>query len=349
VPAFAPLQQARTLSIMPTFRCTAACGSCGTLSHPREGTRLDLDQIYAALDQAAALGYKLVAFTGGEATLVQDDLVRAIERAHGLGLAVRLVTNAWWATDDATAATQVDAWVTAGLGELNVSTGDQHARFVSIDDVLRAVRAGARAGLPIGIMVEVHDQRLVTEETVRQHPIFQQLQQELPDALISIHESPWMPLSPRRAVTYPEGVAVDRTNLPMRGGCDSVLSTTTVMADGTIAACCGLGMRLIPGLHVGSIATGSIREADEAAGTDLLKRWLRVDGPERILAWAQEHDPSIEWEGMYAHRCQACIRMYSDPAVVDVIRAHHHEVAADVVLREYLLHEQPTGSDADPA
>ena len=68
-----------------------------------------------------------------------------------------------------------------------------------------------------------------------------------------------------------------------------------------------------------------------------MKRWIRVEGPERILAWAADRDPSTEWEGMYAHHCQACLRLYKDEAVRTVIRDHHREKVADVVYAEYAM------------
>ncbi len=63
-------------------------------------------------------------------------------------------------------------------------------------------------------------------------------------------------------------MAINKTNLLARGGCDSILSTTTLQADEQLAACCGLGMRLIPELQLGDVASTSIGEADQKAATD---------------------------------------------------------------------------------
>jgi hypothetical protein len=147
-----------------------------------------------------------------------------------------------------------------------------------------------------------------------------------------------MPLSPEEAADYPDGATIDSSNLFGRGGCDSVLSTTTVQADGTIGACCGISLRLIPELQLGHVSEVSINQADQLAQRDFLKRWIRVDGPERILAWAATIDPEIRWEGLYSHRCQACLRLYSDARVRRVIREHYREKAADVLFAEWLLH-----------
>ncbi len=39
---------------------------------------------------------------------------------------------------------------------------------------------------------------------------------------------------------------------------------------------------------------------------------------------------------MYCHRCQACLRLYSDPEVRKTIRANHEEMYADVLQSAYL-------------
>jgi len=157
--------------------------------------------------------------------------------------------------------------------------------------------------------------------------------------LVKFSESPWMPLNPAKKENYPPGMAIDRNNLAKVRGCDSVIQTITVQADGRIGACCGLGMRLVPELQVGRIGEISLTEGFSEAEDDLLKRWIRAEGPERILAWAAEKDPSIKWEGMYAHRCQACIRLYRDPAVRRIIADQYIEKIPDIVFREFLLYE----------
>jgi organic radical activating enzyme len=347
---FEVIQRARTLSLMPTYRCTAACQHCGTFSSPRNRSRLDAELTLSAIDQAIENKYQVVVFTGGEPTLLRDELLVGIGRAAAGGLVTRVVTNAWWAADDSTANQWITALVEAGLHEINFSTGDQHVRFVPLEHVLRACRAAARCGrLTICLMVEIVEARTVTQALIRDHPIFKDVARIAPDRDILITESPWMPISARTRGHYADELTVNRTNILKRGGCNSCLSTTSVQADGRIAACCGLGMRAIPELQTGHIRRTSLRQADATAEQDFLKRWIRVEGPERILAWAANHDPSIEWEDMYAHRCQACLRIYKDGKVREVIRKHHTEKMADVFLAEWLLYHFDSKADAQAA
>lgn len=327
----------RTLSVMPTWRCTAACEHCGTLSSPKNKVYLDEHLVNNAIDQAADAGYGAVCFTGGEATLAWDVLIAGIAHATSRGLPTRLVTNAHWALDRTRAAAKVGELRAAGLKEINYSTGDQHARFVPVERVVMAVDAALEAGLGLAVMVETTRERKITKATLEADQEFAEIVRRR--GPVAIHESPWMPLSPFATGDYVSEQRATRQTLPAHGGCDSVLTTTTVQADGTIAACCGIGMRLVPELQLGHIASTSLLEADRKAEDDFLKRWIRAEGPERILAWASEKDPSIEWEGMYAHKCQACLRLYQDATVRRVIREHHREKLADVLFAEWLLFE----------
>ena len=343
---FAPLPAPRILCVMPTFQCTAACRHCGTFSNPAEKTWLPVEHMRAAIDQAAAAGYTGVVFTGGEPTLAGENLLEAMRRASAYGLGLRLVTNAHWAASAEAAASFIAELVAAGLHEINLSTGDQHARFVPLENILRAAEAAVRAGLSTVIIVETEEGRAITREAVEARAEFRRINQEHPYATIVVLEWFWSPLSPRNLHAYAPEAATNRANLPLRKGCDSILTTTTLQADGKLSACCGLGIRFIPELEIGRISETELAEADRTAAADFLKRWIRVEGPERILAWAAACDPEIEWEDMYAHRCQACIRLYKDPKVRRVIAERYQEKIADVLFAEWLLTRYEAATDA---
>ena len=44
---------------------------------------------------------------------------------------------------------------------------------------------------------------------------------------------------------------------------------------------------------------------------------------------------------MYAHRCQACLRLYQDPVVRTVVSHSYEEKVADVMFGEWLLTARP--------
>jgi organic radical activating enzyme len=297
----------KLLSVMLTFQCTAECSHCGTVSSPRDHTWLALEQAISAIDQAAELGYTGVVFTGGEPTLALEKLVLAMSHARSRRLPVRLVTNAHWAVDDDAAESLVFEWMCAGLSELNVSTGDRHAKFVPLERALRAVRAAARLYLRAALLVETSGSDWIDPAT---------LKQRLPDGVRVV---PWV-WSPLVSIqkSNPPG-AVNRSNLDRHSGCDGLFSNFTIQANGVISPCCGLGIRFVPELQVGQIGVGKLAEAEDQCRNNALLQRIRNEGPERLLAWAAEQDLRIKWEDMFAHRCEACIRLHKDRLVREVL------------------------------
>jgi len=169
-------------------------------------------------------------------------------------------------------------------------------------------------------------------------PAFRDLISDEDADRITFSESPWMPLDDKQLADYPKDLAANSQNIGRRLGCDSVINTTTIMADGRIMACCGLGTLTVPELAIGHVSRDSLAATRDRAESDFLKRWIRNEGPERILMWAADKDSTIQWENQYAHRCQACKRLYTDPKVRAVIRQHYHEKILDVLYSEWLLH-----------
>jgi MoaA/NifB/PqqE/SkfB family radical SAM enzyme len=105
-----------TLTILPTYNCTAACENCCFGSHPGITERVPLDRILAYIDQAATVeSMRLIVFSGGECFTLGDDLVAAVARATGHGLATRCVTNAYWASTEERALERLGALAAAGL------------------------------------------------------------------------------------------------------------------------------------------------------------------------------------------------------------------------------------------
>jgi hypothetical protein len=341
--------QRRTLCIMPTFTCTAACRQCGTFSSPRASQSLPEAHVLSVIGQAAKLGYSDVVFTGGEPTMAGEMLLTAMRFAKRLGLRIRMVTNAHWASEAETADRRLGDFMACGLEALTISTGDEHARFVPLESVIHAARACASRGLPAFISVEYAVGRSLTAEALARHPEMQSIRRQFPAADIRVNAWLWSPLSAFRAGHHSEGETVNRANLEARGRCSEVLSTTTVQADGSISPCCGLGIRFLGDLKLGNVRDTSLATANRRAEADFLKRWIRAEGPERILAWASEHDPSIRWENLYAHQCHACMRVFRDAKVRSVVAAHAHEKREEIEFLETLLlpvEARPTEPDA---
>jgi hypothetical protein len=222
------------------------------MSGPQVRDSIPLPTILEAIREAKELNFYNVVFTGGEATLRWNDLLTAIRYAHDLGFPTRLVTNAYWANSMEAAEQRLTALINAGLSEINFSTGDEHTRFIPLENVINATVAAVRLQFRVWIMVELRAARQVTSASILRHSRISDLSED-ERALIEVAESPWMPLNPTILEDYPSGVTADRLNLKSHIACHNILQTYTVQADGKVGACCGIGMRTIPELNVTTV------------------------------------------------------------------------------------------------
>jgi hypothetical protein len=99
---------------------------------------------------------------------------------------------------------------------------------------------------------------------------------------------------------------------------------------------CGLSRELIPELN-SDWDKHSLFELLEQAGKEFMKIWLFVDGPERILAWAADKNPKIDWENRYGHHCHACLALFENPLVRETIAKNYHERVEEVLIRYSVL------------
>jgi hypothetical protein len=337
-----------TVTLIPTYQCTAACENCCFGSHPGVTTRLPLERILHHIDQAAGLGsVKLVVFTGGECFMLGDDLRLAIACCTHHGLASRCVTNGYWAVSEQAAVDRLGPLAEAGLGDLNVSTGDAHQAFVPLPRVVNAIRAAASLNMRALVVVESKQHRSFSSAALRADPRWAELEA---DAKVQyppfVFESPWMSMDHFEPVSQPARKLSSRSNLARRSGCDSILRTIVVTPDERLGACCGLTREQIPELNLGSLRELNMRALVDSMFDDFLKIWVALDGPDHILAWAADHDSEIPWEGRFAHHCDSCRFMYTDSRVREVIAAHWEEVADDVLFRFAAMTVQPAAAPA---
>lgn len=324
------------LTILPTYTCTAACENCCFGCTPRVEGRIPQDRLLQYIRQAKTLpSLRLIVFSGGECFLLGHDLDEAVGiAASGNGVITRCVTNGYWAETREAARERVRTVAAMGLDELNVSTGDFHQRWVDVERVGYAAEAAVSEGLRAVVMVEVREGSRFTAAALIDTPPIKRIYADAElKARFQIVESPWMSNKADRSVAQPRDRLISRANVTSSGGCTSVLSSIVISPAEYLIACCGLAHEQIPAMRLGSLRSRSFEELIEHARTDFLKQWIMIEGPHKILRWASQKDPSIEWEGQYAHICDACRRLHSDERVLKVIAEHAQDEVADVMLR----------------
>lgn len=131
------------LGIVTTNGCTAKCAHCLMNCAPGKKEKLSFEQIRKAIDQLKKdfSNIHLITFTGGEPTLLGEDLIRAIRYCTLNSYNTKIVTNAHWATSLERAKKYIKELRDVGLTELDFSVDDFHEPFVPLKNIKNAWEA----------------------------------------------------------------------------------------------------------------------------------------------------------------------------------------------------------------
>src|SRR3954470_6102458 len=92
-----PTGIAPVLQLHPSRRCNIACAHCYSSSGPQAREELPLQLLSGCLEEAASLGYRQLAVSGGE-PLLYHSLAALLARARSLGMLASITTNGMLAT-----------------------------------------------------------------------------------------------------------------------------------------------------------------------------------------------------------------------------------------------------------
>ncbi len=321
----------RTLTIIGTYRCTAACRQCCFESSPAVRGHLSLAEINRAIDQARELSpsLKVVVFSGGEATLLRNTLFAALRYCRQRGLLTRLVSNGSWGKSAMSARHFAARLAEAGLTELNLSTGPEHQEWVPLSLVENAARAALQHELRTVVSVESGPDGPPAKET---YAALAALAQQQPRSLRLIYSS-WMTFkasgngSTRRARSVPREVS---------GPCNQLFKNIVVTPHRAISACCGLTFEHIPEMKVGTLADAprgnALVRAYQATLNDFSKIWLAVEGPATML----RHALGTAADALIAssnHICEVCALLHQNEEAIAELRRIYPEHAPGVLQR----------------
>ena len=319
----------RRLSLITTYRCTAACDHCCFGCTPSASQSIPVARLHGLIEEAREIGsIEEIGFTGGECFLLGRELDALVEAAISHGFRAQCVTNGYWAVNENAAMRRMTALAAAGPLILSLSSGDRHAEFVPPERVVHAAVAAVKRGCTTRIAVEHTEGSAITPLRFLRDPA---LTAPLADGRLIIIEAPWVP----------NGDGLGRAELrhhpdyhrfatrPER--CDSIMETVSVTPALDLMACCGMTMTSIPELRLGSVAQRTIAEVLGSAQDDLVKMWLHVEGPEEILRFVASHDEEYRLPLLSASRCTTCLELHRDQRAMAVLRRHAHEVEERVV------------------
>lgn len=315
-----------TLTILCTYTCTAACKQCCFESSPRVTGRLPLESILKRISEAheSFPDLRLVSFSGGEATILKDDLVQAVAHASSLGLLTRVVSNGSWGKSKKYAKELIGKLKDAGLNELNISTGADHQEWVPHESVVNAAFVAVESGIHTLVTVEVDNEESDCLRRMTSDPTIKQLSE---CAYFNLQSNTWMPFhadaeSRRQADSLKDDYR----------GCNQVFNNVVITPHDNLSACCGLTLEHIPEMRLGSASDGNMGDLYRNQVNDFMKIWLRVDGPHQIISRVLGERGKQKLEGV-VHICQACAMLHQDDEIKGAILGSYERYIPEVTSR----------------
>lgn len=323
-----------SITILPTYKCNAACEQCCFQSSPRLTTRLSAKTIELRLAEANKTfrNLKQAIFSGGEALLLKQDLFSALGYASALGLSTRLVSNGFWGKREATAIEFARNLSSSGLAELNISTGLDHQRYVPEASVLKAARAATLVGIPTLITVEADSSDHGRLESLMSNPELSNLQES---GLLTVISNSWMPYQDNAIARHePHSIA------QLRKGCSQVFRNLTLKPDDRLSACCGLTMERIPEMDLGPCNGSNMKSIYESQIDDLMKLWIHIDGPYTVIEKSMRERSREKLSGV-VHICQACKILHRDVDVATSARSKALHMIEEIISRATIKENIP--------
>ncbi len=145
------------LKIHITYQCTSECAHCRFRCTRDPGPAIDADLATACIKALREHNdLRLVVLMGGEPGAYPELTNDLAAKAHGLGIAVRVETNAFWATSPDAAHKYLEPLATSRASVM-LSLDAFHEPFVPPAHVECAVRAARRLGIDVNVEVPYLD------------------------------------------------------------------------------------------------------------------------------------------------------------------------------------------------
>lgn len=320
-----------TLTIAPTYRCTAACKECCFRCTPKVERILETEKILLYIDEAAKTfpTIKLMVLTGGECFLVAKDIPQMISCAKSHGMMSRVVSNGFWATSYEAAIKKLTPIVEAGLTELNISTGDNHQEYVPFENVINAIKAAYDLGIvSMAVYVESSPNADFTSDVIRKHSLLSPL---IKKGVLHIIDAAWMQFSTTDNMRC-NTKSLILENFETHRPCKQLYDNIIINPYSQMLACCGLTVEYNKYLKLGEIGNdNSILDLYNSQFTDMFKFWLHVDGPALI------YDKITKIRGIekktFPHECQYCIELIHDKENLKLIKTLFEEEFSNILFR----------------
>lgn len=306
-------QKVEQLAIITTDKCPIRCAHCLMSSGPENSSVLSFSEISKAIDFFNAKHeLQMVVFTGGESSLLGNDLFESIAYCYERNIPTRLVTNAIWADSVNNAVEFVSSLAESGLNEINLSTDDFHASWISLDNIKNAWNACKGRGFASVLCATCSGPRShITPESLRDFLnedilIIDDVEKtcDFPTA----EDGTFYAISSTSVARLGRGRHLRndyfyplKTTEKIYGGCPGIGKPATLLPDGSVGVCCGINTQNNPIL--------SLNRFDDANDLHrfqlLILEALKVLGPVYLCHIASESSTFVSDNNIHS-ACEAC-------------------------------------------
>lgn len=304
-----------TLTLITTHMCTSACMGCCYECSPKQSKKMSFSQMKEYVDDVRinVPSIKTIVFTGGECTLLNDDLFDIIQYSSKLGFITRVITNGYWAKNMQSAYKFIERFIESGLNEINFSTGDNHQQFVEFNSILNAIELLVKTNISsIVVSVESGLEHKFKTIDILNNERFVGLGKDKNRVILI--ESPWIYFNNLSLKN-----CVDRSNEFKEStifykGCDNVFSSININPHGQLLACCGFAAEYSSVLKLGMYSSNNISKLYITQFNDFFKIWLYAKGPYAINDFVRKHNYDKN-----SHPCLTCFKLLLNKKYVEEI------------------------------
>lgn len=295
-----------SFAVHVTYTCPLTCAHCCFSSSPANKDRLPVPYILQTIKALKPLNLEMIAFTGGEPFLLGADLALCVAEAASLGMRVRVVTSAHWATTESSTEKQLKRLVDAGLTELSISWDDFHEEFVDFSNIKRAFNIARGLGVTTAISIVQSASSRWTANRVRA------------EIGASLSESDVVVESPLNQTGRAEEELARSGMRPQRhvGPCPYVLTGPTLNARGKLLACCGVIPETSRLIIDHEPTPESILNSIDIARSSALLNWLNLRGPYAIIqSIGEDFGEIVPEKKSIGGNCEACRILFETPSI----------------------------------
>nr|WP_278705504.1 radical SAM protein [Bacteroides intestinalis] len=319
----------KSLTIITTYSCTAACKGCCFGCSPKRKEKLSFVEIKNIIDDFLKEfpSIEVIIFTGGEPFLLGDDLLKAVKYASSLHKMSRIVSNAYWAKNYKTAYCMLRKYKESGLCEINYSTGDSHQEYVPYDNIVFACRAALDLSLSTGVNVETHECKKFHTKTLQSDVRLLKYETR---KNFWIKSGLWIP-NDSESNLNPRKNQFTQMNVK-ESGCDTLFRNVTISPNKILFSCCGFNIDENVFLQFGKYGREDLKKAYLSQFDDLLKLWLFVSGPIVIAKFLNKYKANQPIELFGKHPCTICKEIYSDPCNIAILKENYSKIFPTVLF-----------------